>query len=184
MTRPPLPLSKQTSGQVARDKGQMAVKKGTDGRNSRSLLAGKALEDHLGVAVDFQVVDGGGVGRGGRRRAVAPLGELAQESARGPRMPRECSHGGVTEGPKRGKELKGSDGNRKESGVGKFRAESRGGGGVWQRNQNRNSRLEPHWMDAAAALRHGHGSKQPLSQIVAAPNAPANWYPSSGLQGV
>lgn len=39
--------------------------------NLRSLLAGEALEQHLGVAVDAQVFDRVGVGRGAGRIRVA-----------------------------------------------------------------------------------------------------------------
>lgn len=45
-------------------------------KNIRSLLSSEALEDHLGLAVNAQVLDGLGVGRAGR--AVATAGSVAQ----------------------------------------------------------------------------------------------------------
>ena len=59
--------------------------------NLRSLLARESLEDNLGVAVDFKVVDGGCIG--GRVGAVGPLGQLLDELARGPCLPCDSLHG-------------------------------------------------------------------------------------------
>lgn len=50
----------------------------------RSLLSGETLEDDLGVGVDLQVLDRLGVRAG--LGAVCPLGELAQDGARGPQL--------------------------------------------------------------------------------------------------
>lgn len=44
-------------------------------RNVRSLLASEALEDDLGVAVDAQVLDGLGVGGGGRAVGATGLSQ-------------------------------------------------------------------------------------------------------------
>lgn len=50
--------------------------------DSRSLLAGEALEEDLGVAVDAEVLNSARVGTVGG--AVAALGDLAQQIARRP----------------------------------------------------------------------------------------------------
>ena len=51
------------------------------GLNVRSLLAGEALEDDLGVAVDTEVLDGSGIG-GRRGGAVCAACELRQTAHR------------------------------------------------------------------------------------------------------
>lgn len=58
--------------------------------NVRSLLSCEALVDDLGVAVDAQVLDGGGVGRGAG--AVCPPGELSKRSSPRPKMSRSSLH--------------------------------------------------------------------------------------------
>ncbi len=52
--------------------------------NSRSLLASETLEDDLGVGIDAQVIDCGGVGGG--RGAVGPARELAQQHTSRPEL--------------------------------------------------------------------------------------------------
>lgn len=57
---------------------------------SRSLLAGEALEEDLGLAVDAQVVDGASVGVR-VRGAVCPPGDITQGATQA-KLSRECLH--------------------------------------------------------------------------------------------
>ena len=60
------------------------------GVDLRALLSCEALVDDLCVAVDAQVLDGGGV-RGGAG-AVCPPGELSKRSSSRPKMSRSSLH--------------------------------------------------------------------------------------------